>query len=279
MKIGIAFPNTVPGASGALQTRWAVRAEECGFSSAAATHRLCYPGHEPLAVLAAAAAVTSRIALSTNILVAPLTTAAVLAKEAATVASLAGDRVTLGLGPGVRADDFQAAGRDFASRAAVFDAQLAELARLRAKGDTGDLPGPVPPLLVGGVSRAAVRRTVRWADGWTAPGLEPERVAPWAEKVRAAWDRAGRTGRPRLVALSRFWLGGDVAEEAAAFVRQYFGVLGDEAESFVAKTPCTPEGIREQVDRLAAAGFDEVIFHPTAARLTQVDRLAEVLLS
>ncbi|GGT16324.1 MULTISPECIES: LLM class flavin-dependent oxidoreductase [Streptomyces] len=278
MKIGIAFPNTVPGASGALQTRWAVRAEERGFSSVAATHRLCYPGHEPLAVLAAAAGATSRIGLSTNILVAPLTTAAVLAKEAATVASLAGDRVTLGLGPGVRADDFRAAGRDFAGRAAVFDAQLAELARLRAKGGTGELPGAVPPVLVGGVSRAAVRRAVRWADGWTAPGLEPERVAPWAEEVRAAWDSAGRAGRPRLVALSRYWLGEDVAEEAAAFVRQYFQVLGAEADSFVAKTPSTPEGIRDQVGRLAAAGFDEVIFHPTAARLAQVDRLADVLI-
>jgi alkanesulfonate monooxygenase SsuD/methylene tetrahydromethanopterin reductase-like flavin-dependent oxidoreductase (luciferase family) len=278
MKIGIAFPNTVPGASGALQTRWAVRAEKRGFSSVAATHRLCYPGHEPLAVLAAAAGATSRIGLSTNILVAPLTTAAVLAKEAATVASLAGDRVTLGLGPGVRADDFRAAGRDFAGRAAVFDAQLAELARLRAKGGTGELPGAVPPVLVGGVSRAAVRRAVRWADGWTAPGLEPERVAPWAEEVRAAWDSAGRAGRPRLVALSRYWLGEDVAEEAAAFVRQYFQVLGAEADSFVAKTPSTPEGIRDQVGRLAAAGFDEVIFHPTAARLAQVDRLADVLI-
>ena len=279
MKIGIALPNTVPGATGVLQIQWAVRAEECGFSSVAATHRLCYAGHEPLAVLAAAAGATSRIGLSTNILVAPLTTAAVLAKEAATVASLSGDRFTLGLGPGVRADDFQAAGRDFASRAAVFDSQLAELSRLRAKGDTGELPSAVPALLVGGVSRAAVRRTVRWADGWTAPGLEPERVAPWAEEVRTAWGRAGRAGRPRLVALSRFWLGEDVAEEAAAFVRQYFGVLGHEAESFVAKTPRVPEDIRDQVDRLAAAGFDEVVFHPTAARITQVDRLAEVLLS
>ncbi|MFF1509651.1 LLM class flavin-dependent oxidoreductase [Streptomyces sp. NPDC058326] len=279
MKIGIALPNTVPGASGALQIRWAVRAEECGFSSVAATHRLCYPGHEPLAVLAAAAGATSRIALSTNILVAPLTTVPVLVKEAATVASLSRGRLTLGLGPGVRADDFEAAGRDFAGRAAVFDSQLAELARLRTKGDTGELPAPVPALLVGGLSRAAVRRAVRWADGWTAPGLEPERVAPWAEEVRAAWGRAGRAGRPRLVALSRFWLGEDVAEEAAAFVRRYFGVLGEEAESFVAKTPRTPEDVREQVDRLSAAGFDEVIFHPTAARLTQVDRLAEVLLS
>ncbi|KIF78161.1 hypothetical protein QR77_38940 [Streptomyces sp. 150FB] len=278
MKIGIAFPNTIPGASGRLQTEWAVRAEQRGFSTAAATQRLCYPGHEPLSVLAAAAAVTSRIGLATNILVAPLTTAAVLAKEAATVASLAGGRFLLGLGPGVRADDFEAAEREFGPRGAVFDGQVAELARLRERHDPGNLPGPVPPLLIGGLSAAAVRRTVRWAAGWTAPGLEPERVAPTAGKVRAAWAEAGREGEPRLIALSRFWLGEDVAEEAGGFVRKYFGVLGDEADDFVRKTPRTPEQVRARMKELAEAGFDEVVFHPTAARLSQVDRLADVLL-
>lgn len=278
MKIGIAFPNTVPGASGRLQIDWAVRAESRGFSTVAATQRLCYPGHEPLAVLAAAAAVTSRITLTTNILVAPLTTAAVLAKEAATVSSLAGGRFLLGLGPGVRADDFEAARRDFGSRGAAFDRQLAELARLREHHAPGSLPAPVPPLLIGGLSAAAVRRTVRWAEGWTAPGLTPDRIAPAAEQVREAWAAAGREGRPRLVALSRFWLGEEVAREAAGFVREYFGVLGDEADAFVAKTPRTPEQVREQVTALAAAGFDEVVFHPTAAHLSQVDRLADVLI-
>ncbi|MEI7031797.1 LLM class flavin-dependent oxidoreductase [Streptomyces pratensis] len=278
MKIGIAFPNTIPGASGRLQIDWAVRAESRGFATVAATQRLCYPGHEPLPVLAAAAAVTSRITLTTNILVAPLTTAAVLAKEAATVASFAGDRFLLGLGPGVRADDFEAAERDFGPRGAAFDRQLAELARLREHHDPDSLPAPVPPLLIGGLSAAAVRRTVRWGEGWTAPGLAPDRIAPAAEQVRAAWAAAGRAGRPRLVALSRFWLGEEVAHEAAGFVREYFGVLGAEADAFVAGTPRTPEQVREQVTALAAAGFDEVVFHPTAAHLSQVDRLADVLI-
>ncbi|MFB7474706.1 LLM class flavin-dependent oxidoreductase [Kitasatospora sp. NPDC056184] len=279
MKISIAFPNTIPGASGRLQWQWAVRAEERGFSTVAATHRLRYPGHEPLPVLAAAAAVTSRIGLSTNILVAPLTTAEVLAKEAATLASLAEGRFVLGLGPGVRSDDFTAADRAYGGRARVFEEQLAELARLRGKdGDTG-LPGPVPPVLVGGLSEHAVRRAARWADGWTAPGVEPALVAPTVRRVHEEWAAAGREGRPRLVALSRFWLGEDVAEEAAGFVRDYFGVLGDEAESFVAKTPRSPERIREQIAELADAGFDEVVFHPTAAHLSQVDRLADAVLS
>ncbi|MDJ0462505.1 LLM class flavin-dependent oxidoreductase [Streptomyces sp. H27-C3] len=279
MKIGIAFPNTIPGAPGRLQSDWAVRAEQRGFSTVAATQRLRYPGHEPLSVLAAAAAVTSRIGLATNILVAPLTTAAVLAKEAATVSSLSGGRLLLGLGPGVRSDDFDAAEREFGPRGAVFDSQLAELARLREQHDPKCLPAPVPPLLVGGLSAAAVRRSVRWAAGWTAPGLAPERVAPTAAKVRAAWSAAGREGRPRLIALSRFWLGEDVAQEASGFVREYFGVLGDEADAFVATTPRTPEQVSEQVKALADAGFDEVIFHPTAARLSQVDRLADILIA
>jgi alkanesulfonate monooxygenase SsuD/methylene tetrahydromethanopterin reductase-like flavin-dependent oxidoreductase (luciferase family) len=282
VKISIALPNTIPGAPGPLQVDWAVKAEQRGFTSLAATERLVYPGHAPLLTLAAAAAVTSRIGLFSNILIGPLRSTAVLAKEAATLDSLSGGRFTLGLAPGVRGDDFDAAERDFAGRGEVFDRQLKGLRRIWS-GSHGQDDGAVGPpasvpLLVGGTSAAAVRRTVCWADGWTAPGLDPELILPLAERVRTSWTQAGRDGLPRLVALLRFSLGDDVAEESSAFVRNYFAILGDNSESFVEKTPRTPAHIRDQVCVLADAGVSEVIFHPTAARLSQVDRLADILL-
>ncbi|MGJ3560832.1 LLM class flavin-dependent oxidoreductase [Streptomyces sp. INA 01156] len=235
------------------------------------------PRHEPLAVLAAAAAVTSRITLTTNILVAPLTTAAVLAKEAATVSSLAGGRFLLGLGPGVRADDFEAAQRDFGPGARP---STGSWRSWHGCGSTTTRAASRPRTAF--AHRRAQRRrgTAHRAlgGGLDRAGADTDRIAPAAEQVREAWAAAGREGRPRLVALSRFWLGEEVAREAAGFVREYFGVLGDEADAFVAKTPRTPEQVREQVTALAAAGFDEVVFHPTAAHLSQVDRLADVLI-
>ncbi|MEU3752589.1 LLM class flavin-dependent oxidoreductase [Streptomyces olivoreticuli] len=272
MKISIALPNTVPGADGRLITDWARRAEERGFASLAATERLVYPGHDPLLALAAAAGATSRIALLTNVLIGPLRTAPMLAKAVASLDSLSGGRFTLGVGPGVREDDFEAAGRVFGDRRAAFEEQLELLGRGAGPGAGG------VPVLVGGVSAAAVRRVVHWADGWTAPGLEPERIVPVAERVRRAWSEAGRAGAPHVVALARYTLGEDVAEESAAFVRDYFAVLGEEAEEFVAKTPRTDGQLRRAVSALADGGVDEVVLHPTAAALSQVDRLADALL-
>ncbi|WP_367137314.1 MULTISPECIES: LLM class flavin-dependent oxidoreductase [Streptomyces] len=275
MRISIALPNTVPGADGGLLTEWAKRAEDRGFASLAVTERLVYPGHDPLLTLAAAAAATSRIGLLTNVLIGPLRTAPVLAKSVATLASLSAGRLVLGMGPGVREDDFEAAGRSFAGRREAFEEQLELLGRGSAGGPGA---GPGVPVLVAGLSAAAVRRVVRWGDGWTAPGLEPEEVLPFAARVRRAWSEGGRSGAPRVVALARFALGEDVERESAAFVRDYFSVLGAEAEEFVAKTPRTPDRIRRAVAALADGGVDEVVMHPTAAALSQVDRLADVLL-
>jgi len=102
MKIGIGLPNVVPGTPGDVLVRWAQRAEERGFSSLATIDRIAYPSYESLIALAAAAAVTERVGLYTNVLLGPTRNPILLAKEAASVDQLAGGRLTLGLGVGAR---------------------------------------------------------------------------------------------------------------------------------------------------------------------------------
>lgn len=282
MRFTIALPNTIPGVDGRLMTRWAVRAEERGFGGLAATERVVYPSHDSLACLAAAAAVTDRIGLLSNILIGPLRGTAMLAKEAATLASLSGGRFSLGLAPGVREDDFAAAEREFVGRGERFDRQLRGLRRIWSGEEPGaglPLPPPVSiPLLVGGVSPAAIRRAAQLADGWTAPGLSPSQTLPLVKRVHQAWSECGRPGRPHIVALLRFVLGDDVAAESEAFLRHYFAVVGATVDDFVKETPRTPAQIREKVGVLADGGVEEIVFHPTVAQLSQVDRLADVLL-
>src|SRR5262245_66200209 len=107
MQIAIGLPNTVQEAPGALITAWARRAEERGFSSLATIDRIAYPSYDSLTALTAAAAVTDRIGLLTNILLAPAYDPVRLAKVTASLDQLSGGRLTLGVGVGGREDDFR----------------------------------------------------------------------------------------------------------------------------------------------------------------------------
>src|ERR671933_353486 len=129
MDIGIGLPNAVRGVGRAGIVDWARRAEAAGFASLGTIDRIAYPNYESLIALAAAAAVTERIRLVTDILIAPLrASTALLAKQAATIDSLAGGgRVVLGLAPGGRQDDYELGGGDFSQRGRIFERQLEAL--------------------------------------------------------------------------------------------------------------------------------------------------------
>src|SRR5438046_7135360 len=72
MDVGIGLPNAVRGVDRAGIVDWAVRAERAGFSTLGTIDRIVYDNYESLIALAAAAAVTERIGLATDIMIAPL---------------------------------------------------------------------------------------------------------------------------------------------------------------------------------------------------------------
>jgi probable F420-dependent oxidoreductase len=286
MDIGIGLPNTIPGTPGRLLVDWARRAEERGFSSLATIDRVAYPSYESLVALAAAGAVTERIGLMTNILLAPTRNPILLAKEAASVDQLSGGRLSLGLGVGGRRDDYEASERTWEDRGRRFDQDL-ELIQGAWRGELvgGCLkpatPTPVDqrvPILIGGTADAAIERVVRWGDGWTAGGSAPDQVGPFIERVRTAWAEAGRPGRPKIVALTYFSMQEDRAEESRANLRDYYGFLGEWAEGIAEGTPRGADAVRDAAGRFEDVGVDELMFDPTVADQGEVDLLADAVL-
>jgi alkanesulfonate monooxygenase SsuD/methylene tetrahydromethanopterin reductase-like flavin-dependent oxidoreductase (luciferase family) len=287
MKIGIGLPNPVPGTGGVLLVDWARRAEERGFSSLVTIDRIAYPSYDSLTTLAAAAGATSRIGLMTNILLAPVYPPALLAKTTASIDQISGGRFTLGLAPGSRADDFAAVGRDFHTRGRAFDEAL-DLLRRAWRGDPiGDVGKPICPtpvnddripILIGGTSDNAVRRAATLGAGWTMGGGGPDMAAPIADRVRAAWKEAGREGEPRLAALAYYSLGDDAEADSHAYLRDYYGYLGEWADRIVEGALRSDTAIRDAVRAFEDIGVTEFYFDPTAASLDQVDRLADLVL-
>ena len=282
MDVGIGLPNAVRGVERSGIVDWAQRAEQAGFSSLGTIDRIAYPNYESLIALAAAAAVTERIGLLTDILIAPLrSNTALLAKQAATIDALSGGRLTLGLAVGGRPDDFELSGVDMHRRGQLFDQQLTEMAAIW-RGETSVGPAPAqegrPRLLIGGSSEVAFQRAAQHADGWTMGGGTPDMFAEAREKLNAAWSAAERAGEPRTVALFYFALGDDAEQTASQSLGDYYAFLGDYAEQIVAGAAKSADTIKQYLGAFEAAGADEVICFPTSADVAQVDRLAEAAL-
>jgi alkanesulfonate monooxygenase SsuD/methylene tetrahydromethanopterin reductase-like flavin-dependent oxidoreductase (luciferase family) len=278
MDVGIGLPNAVSGVGRAGIVEWAVRAERAGFSTLGTIDRIVFGNYESLIALAAAAAVTERIRLATDILIAPLrANTALLAKQAATVDSLSEGRLVLGLAVGGRADDYEVSGIDFHRRGRIFERQLAELAKHWA-GETGVGPASRPTLLIGGGSDAALARAARYGDGWTMGGGGPENFAQALPKVQEAWRAAGREGRPRTLVLAYFALGDEAERQARTALGDYYGFAGPYAEQVIASAATDEAAVRERTAAFAEAGVDELIWFPTSSDPAQVDLLARAAL-
>jgi alkanesulfonate monooxygenase SsuD/methylene tetrahydromethanopterin reductase-like flavin-dependent oxidoreductase (luciferase family) len=282
MDIGIGLPNAVRGVGRDGIVEWARRADQAGFSALGTIDRIVYPNYEAIVSLAAAAAVTERIRLVTDILIAPLrTNVPLFAKQTTTLDSLSGARLTLGLAVGGRQDDFEVSGVDFTQRGRQFDSQLEQLTRLwRGEGDVGPAParGARPGLLIGGQSDAAFRRAARYADGWTMGGGTPEAFAEALSKLREAWEAAGRDGQPRTMALFYFALGDHAEQTARESLGDYYAFLGDYVDQIVAGAAKDEGTVKAYLSAFEQAGADEVICFPTSADPAQVGLLANAAL-
>jgi probable F420-dependent oxidoreductase len=228
MKIGFGAPVAGAWATPDHLADFAGRAEQAGYASLWTFQRLLVPqgsGMEPvyhsvldpMVALGYVAARTSRIRLGVAIVNLPFVSPAYLAKQATTVDVLSGGRLDLGLGIGWLPAEFTAAGATMPRRGARAEEYLAVLRTLWAdevssfsgefytvpagRQDPKPVQKPGPPVLLGGMSTAAMERAGRMAQGWiTSSRADLTKISEAVGVIRSAASAAGRDpGEVRII--------------------------------------------------------------------------------
>ncbi|WP_024794368.1 TIGR03619 family F420-dependent LLM class oxidoreductase [Tomitella biformata] len=167
-----------------------------------------YPWLEPMTMLGAVAAVTTRARLGISVLVAPLRPALLLAKQAATLDVISGGRVSLGVGVGWQEDEYAAAGQEFERRFGRLEEMVVACRALwspepatftgrdYAFEDFYSRPLPVQerlPVIFGFAPSASnFDRLARVGDGWTVNPADLPDFPAAVDRLRAAFEAHGR---------------------------------------------------------------------------------------
>ncbi|MEU3181038.1 LLM class flavin-dependent oxidoreductase [Streptomyces albidoflavus] len=255
--VGVLLPTREQAINGTFAAAplldFARQAEELGFDSLWAGDSLtARPRLDPLVVLSAAGAVTSRVTLGTAALTPALRHPLIGAHQVASLDHVAGGRLALGLGSGFpmpqTEEEFASVGASFAGRAGRLDEIVALWRRAWHATDAGApvdfegrhwqatgldrLPAPQrpggPPLwLAGSDTPKVLERVARHYDGWM-PFL------PSADSYATAWRRIGElaaaAGRPADAITPALYATITVNDDAAAaraelehYIEHYYG--------------------------------------------------------
>jgi probable F420-dependent oxidoreductase len=150
---------------------------------------------------------TKRIRVMPSVMVVPYHSPIELAKALATMDYLSQGRVDLGIGVGHASHEFEALAVPFEERGARTDEYISAMKELWTS-DTPQFRGrwvafddivfePKPtqnplPIIVGGNSRAALRRAAAYGDGWNPWLITPEQLPECLDYLQAqpTWDPA-----------------------------------------------------------------------------------------
>ncbi|WP_433677798.1 TIGR03619 family F420-dependent LLM class oxidoreductase [Nocardia sp. CA-119907] len=162
------------------------------------------PFIEAFVLSAAIAAATTTLRLTPFVVKLPIRPPVLVAKQAASIAALSGNRFGFGVGISPWPDDFEIMGVPFEHRGARMDECIDIVRGLTAggyfefHGKYYDLPpikiSPVPtepiPILIGGHSGPALRRAAQRGDGWMHAGGDPaelDRLLAKLDTLRAEY--------------------------------------------------------------------------------------------
>ena len=227
----------------------AVAAEQAGWTSFVVPDSICYPeisasrypytpdGNreflagkpflEPFTLIPALGAVTERLRFTTFVVKLPIRQPVLVAKQAASVAVLTGNRFGFGVGLSPWPEDFLVTGTDWKSRGTRMDEMIEIVRGLTAtSGGFFEFHGryyelesiqicPVPtqpiPILIGGHAEPALRRAARLGDGWMHAGGDADELARLLGRLAELRREYGRDREPfevHVISLDGYTLDG-----------------------------------------------------------------------
>jgi probable F420-dependent oxidoreductase len=256
MDFGVTFPTCEIGRDVGAIRDWVVAVEALGFSHVVALDHVLgaqhdrrdpplwgpydetHEFHEPMVLFGFIAALTSRIGLSTGVLVLPQRQTALVAKQAAEIDVLSGGRLRLAVGVGWNPIEYESLGTSFSDRGARIEEQIEVLRSLWSNPlvdvDTRthriDRAGIAPrperqiPIWLGGYVAAARRRAARIGDGFLMSPAHPDSVRVQVDDLRQHLSAQGRDAAAFPVELSVKWCAGPSTVEAAIGVASELGL-------------------------------------------------------
>ena len=221
MQRGFGIPVSGSWATPAIVREVCQKAEQLGYASLWSYQRTLYPAdggipvvyrsvHDPLAISAYVAAVTSRARIGLAVVNLPFYAPLVLAKSLTSIDVLSEGRLDVGLGLGWSPDEFRAAGASMERRGARADEYVQALQAIwsddpvehagtfyevpRSVVQPKPVQRPGPPLLMGGTAEPSLRRAGRLADGWiSSSGFPSDKVPGALATLRAAREEVGKS--------------------------------------------------------------------------------------
>ena len=271
--------NLLAGISAAQVLEAARKAEDAGIDGLFAGDHVTFYGigNDALINLAAVATATSSIELMTSVFLLALRHPTPVALQCAMIDQLAHGRLVLGVGIGGEdANEWLACGIDPRTRARRTDEALQILRSLWTEEETTFAgkyfqldkvrmqPKPFReegiPIHIGGRSDAALRRTARYGDGWTAIWVSARRMREAREKIDE-WAAAEGRDPARIRLGLQLWhaVGDDRDKARERLARRMQGFYKIPYERFEKYSPCgTAEEIAEFLGPYLEAGVDRI---------------------
>lgn len=283
---------------------YGVKMEELGYDSLWVWDHILlgvdpnFPIVDSLTLLTAIAARTTRIKLSTGILVLPLRNPVLLAKQLSTMDQLSNGRLLMAMAVGWYKREFDAAGIPFEQRGRIMDDNLEILKRFwmedKVDGEWTNhnvsagvmYPKPVqkprPPLLIGGYVDKVLKRAAEKGDGWLTYFYKPESFAISWEKLRNFAAEAGKNPDelmngaqlPIMVGKSRKDVEGPMME----WLNRDFDIAQGSLSTMDSAIMGTVDECVAQLKEHLAVGVQKIIFVPYKYQMDQCEIIAKEII-